>query len=139
MDYTPFANYLKSQQNDSILCTFDKIEQILGKSMPSSAYKYLAWWSNSPTHPLMNEVLNAGWLSYRPNLKEKTVLFYKDSLEKHKGKAPKKEKRKTTTVDLSQEKEFKKNRDKLLENTKPDFVIDGKNIYFEHLIDESQM
>ena len=136
MDYTPFAKYLKSQQNDSILCTFDKIEQILGKSMPSSAYKYLAWWSNSPTHPLMNEVLNAGWMSYRPNLKEKTVLFYKDSLGKHKGKSLKKEKRKTTTVDLSQEKEFKKNRDNLLQNTKPDFVIDGKNVYFEHLIDE---
>ena len=136
MDYTPFANFLKSQKNNSVSCTFDQIEQILKKPLPNSAYKHLAWWSNSPTHPLMKEVLIAGWMSYRPNLKEKTVLFNKDSLGKRKIKLLVKKEKKVATVDLSQEKEFKKNRDKLLQNTKPDLVINGQNVYFEHLIDE---
>ena len=136
MDYTPFANFLKSQKNNSISLTFEKIEQVLGKTMPSSAYKHLAWWSNSPTHPLMNEILHAGWMSKKPNLQKRTVSFYKDSGAKEKARTPKGERRKNPPIDLAKEKEFRKNRDQQLENSKPDFVINNKNVYFEHLIDE---
>lgn len=136
MDYSPFTNFIKSQKNDSISCTFKQIEQILGKSMPNSAYKHLAWWSNSPTHPLMKEVLGVGWMSKKPDLDKKMVSFYKDSLAKQKSILVKGEKRKKPIIDLSKEKEFRKQRDNELQNTKPDFVIDDKNIYFEHLLDE---
>ena len=49
MDYSPFIKFMKSQSFESINCTFDQIEKILGNSMPSSAYKYPAWWANSPS------------------------------------------------------------------------------------------
>lgn len=137
MNYTRFTNHLNSlKDDDSISFTFEKIEKILGKSMPISAYKYLAWWSNSPTHPLMKDVLNAGWMSEKPNLHKRTVSFYKSSLAKEKVKNIKGVKRKTTMVDFSKEIEFRKKRDVLLENSKPDFITHGKNVYFEHLIDE---
>ncbi len=137
MDYSPFASFIKSQKNDSITCTFSQIEQILGKSMPSSAYKHLAWWSNSPTHPLMKEILSAGWMSKKANLKNKTISFYKDSSSKQKlANIKKGVKKQKHVINLLKEREYLKQRDLRLQDSKPDFIINGKNIYFEHLLDE---
>ncbi len=136
LDYLPFVKFLKSQISDDVSCSFEQIEQILGKPMPSSAYKYPAWWANSPTHTLMNAVLHAGWMSKKTNLQKKTVSFYKDSLAIQKAVLTKGKKIKKHTIDLEKEKEFRRNRDTQLEKEKPDFVVGGKNIYFEQLIDE---
>jgi hypothetical protein len=136
MDYSAFIKFLKSQTSDSISCTFEQIEQILGKPMSSSAYKHLAWWSNSPTHPLMKEVLSTGWMSKKPNLKNKTISFYKNSLAKQKAVLTKDKKLKKSVINLEKEEKFRRNRDTQLQNSTPDFVVDSKNIYFEQLIDE---
>lgn len=83
--YTPFLNYLKKSL-DKIDCTIPQIEQIIGKPLSASAYKYPAWWSNSPTHPLMKEILEIGWRSANINLKDKTISFYKGSTILQKSK-----------------------------------------------------
>ena len=83
-NYSKFEEFLKTQ-NDSINLKFSEIENIIGK-LTSSAYEHKAWWSNSLTHPLMKEVLEAGWRSSNINLKEKTVSFYKGTSKKIKTK-----------------------------------------------------
>src|SRR6185437_2184685 len=52
---------LKKLTVDSYNLSFEEIEKILGEKLPSSAYQYDAWWSNSSSHPLMREILEAGW------------------------------------------------------------------------------
>lgn len=78
-------NFLEKQSQNKIECTFAQIEEILGKMLSKSAYKFPAWWSNSPTHPLMKEVLEIGWKSSNVNLKEKTISFYKSTSKKIKS------------------------------------------------------
>ncbi len=84
-NYTPFLNHLK-KFSDKIDCTIPQIEQIIGKSLSASAHKHPAWWSNSPTHPLMKEILEIGWKSANINLKDQTISFYKDSDIQQKSK-----------------------------------------------------
>lgn len=93
--YIQFLNYLKNHSSDKIDCTISEIEQILGELLSTSAYKYPAWWSNSPTHPLMKKILEIGWRSENINLKNKTISFYKYSTIK---KKPKNEKNKTESL-----------------------------------------
>tara|TARA_B100001123_G_C15228257_1_gene994070 strand:- start:689 stop:1432 length:744 start_codon:yes stop_codon:yes gene_type:complete len=78
-NYDLFQNYLKNCPTDKIDCSIFQIEQILVGQLPISAYKYPAWWSNSPTHPLMKKILQIGWESRNINLKTKTISFYKNS------------------------------------------------------------
>lgn len=99
-DYNSFVNFLNKQSQDKTDCTLLQIESILGRSLSPSAYKYPAWWSNSPTHPLMKEVLEAGWRSSNINLKEKIVSFYKGVSKKIKTK---KTDKKIETFEISKE------------------------------------
>ena len=79
-NYSKFEEFLKTQ-NDSINLKFSEIENIIGKITPS-AYEHKAWWSNSPSHPLMKVVLKNGWRSSNINLEEKTISFYKGTSKK---------------------------------------------------------
>ena len=80
-NYASFSQHLEKSSNITHY-TFSQIEKIIRKPLPSSAYKYSAWWSNSPTHPLMKEVLKIGWSSQNLNLKDKTISFSKSSIIK---------------------------------------------------------
>lgn len=101
-NYTPFLNYLK-KASDKIDCTIPQIEQIIGKPLSASAYKYPAWWSNSSTHPLMKEILEIGWRSANINLKDKTISFYNGStIQKSKNTFTKR-----ASISLSSPKEHK--------------------------------
>lgn len=135
-NYTPFLNFLQVHSTDNVNYTFEKIENLIGGSLPNSAYKFPAWWSNHPTHPLMKEILGIGWMSKNLNLKNKTISFYKDSTAKQKAMLVKGQKREKHVIDLSKEKEFLKQRDRQLQQQPPDFVVDKNNIYFEQLLDE---
>lgn len=139
VNYTPFLNFLRVHSNDELNCTFEKIESFIGGSLPNSAYKFPAWWSNHPTHPLMKEILKIGWMSKNLNLKNKTISFYKDSTGMRKLTSKKLKnnlKRQKPIIDLTKENEYKKQRDNELKQNPPDFVLDGKNIYFEHILDD---
>lgn len=84
-NYTSFQNFLKNNTSNKISLTISEIERIIGGSLPFSAYKYPAWWSNSPTHPLMKKVLGIGWRSGNLNLKDKTISFSKDLIPNEKN------------------------------------------------------
>ena len=91
-NYDSFQNYLKNHPTDKIDCAISQIEQIVGGQLPTSAYKHSAWWSNSPTHPLMKKILQIGWASRNLNLESKTISFYKNSnVKKQKDMLNKKE------------------------------------------------
>lgn len=44
--YTPLADYLRNQITRRLSLTFRQIEGILGRPLPSSAYKHRPWWAN---------------------------------------------------------------------------------------------
>jgi len=94
-NYNLFQNYLKNHPTDKIDCSISQIEQIVVGQLPNSAYKYPAWWSNSPTHPLMKKILQIGWESRNLNLKTKTISFYKKSNVKKVKKVSSKKKSNT--------------------------------------------
>ena len=130
--YTPFLNYLIEQESKrtAVDCSFGQIEQIIGKQLPNSAYKHSPWWGNNPSHPLMKRVLKIGWKAMNLSLENKTITFYRGTKS---GKS-------TYALDmvkeLQKEKEFKIQRNNLLEQQTPDFTVDGQGIYFEHILDD---
>jgi hypothetical protein len=95
-NYSIFASFLANYDNSVLDISFAEIEEKIGK-LPSSAYQYAAWWSNSPSHPLMKHVLNSGWLKKELALSKKKVKFVKFS-EKEIQSFPKEEKRKITNI-----------------------------------------
>ena len=135
-DYTSFLKYLKDQHVNEVDCSFEQIEKILGFKLLRSAYKHAAWWSNSPSHPLMAQILEAGWESKYLDLRRKNITFYRSQFAKEKALKKKPKKRQDTVIDLQKEKEFKIQRNDLLEQQTPDFTVDGKGIYFEHILED---
>ena len=135
-DYTSFLKYLKDQHVNEVDCSFEQIEKILGFKLPRSAYKHAAWWSNSPSHPLMAQILEVGWESKYLDLRRKNITFYRSQFAKEKALKKKPKKRQDTVIDLQKEKEFKIQRNDLLEQQTPDFTVDGQGIYFEHILDD---
>jgi HNH endonuclease len=76
--YKSLADYLSHSVPDHVRLTFHEVEQILGFSLPDSARKYSAWWSNSRTkdsHTWAHLWLDAGWEKESLNLAEKWVTF----------------------------------------------------------------
>ena len=62
--YDPLFNYLNNCNKNEIILDFATLENILGFSLPQSAYKYNAWWSNSTKggqHPFASSWLDAGY------------------------------------------------------------------------------
>ncbi len=61
--YAPLAAHLKAQNASvtTVSLTFQQIERILGKELPSSAFEYRAWWANDPAKPQSAAWLDEGW------------------------------------------------------------------------------
>jgi len=75
--YERFRKYLRDIPTDvqTLNLTFPQVEAILGGRLPDSARRYSAWWSNSPSHPLMRVALEEGWRSDRFDLSTQTVAL----------------------------------------------------------------
>ena len=56
--YFKLSNYLIRKDQDLIRLSFQQIENILGTSLPPSAYEHRAWWANSLSHSHARH----GWL-----------------------------------------------------------------------------
>ena len=146
-----FCSWLKKQDSKEVNCSFEQIEKIIEAKLPDSAYKYAAWWSNSTTHTLMRYVLKMGWESKNLDLQNKTITFYErippslllqmkrtghmqieskksllGSLSSRLRKAKRKEEEKATKRQINNQ----------LKEQTPDFTVDGKGIYFEHIIED---
>ena len=57
--------------------SFARIDGLIGSSLPMSAFKDVAWWSNSSSSAHAKAWLNAGWEVQELNLKEGFVVFKK--------------------------------------------------------------
>jgi hypothetical protein len=77
--YSPIRQFLEAQPPDHVSMTFKKVEQIVGRELPSSN-KYPAWWSNNPSdNPMTKEWLSAGFRTEAVNIASETLVFRKSS------------------------------------------------------------
>lgn len=77
--YDPLANYLARQSGNSCLATFAQIENILGRSLPQSAYTRSEWWdNNSKNHSQRKGWRSAGWLTTKIDLAGRKVRFIRE-------------------------------------------------------------
>ena len=76
--YYGIEEHLRKSQKQIETLSYDEIERILGFSLPASAHKHRAWWSNdrSGGHSHANAWLNAGWEVSSVTLGE-TIIFRK--------------------------------------------------------------
>jgi len=58
--YMPLSEYLQTVDKNQIELSFSEIEEVLGFSLPKSAHKFDAWWSNG-SKPHSKAWLEAGW------------------------------------------------------------------------------
>ncbi|CCV10904.1 hypothetical protein [Mesorhizobium sp. STM 4661] len=73
--YAPISDFLQRQALDELSLDFEKIEEILGASLPRSAYDYQAWWANDLSHSQGKSWLDAGWKTENLNLTRRSVTF----------------------------------------------------------------
>lgn len=73
--YAPISDFLQRQVLDELNLNFEKIEEILGMSLPRSAYDYQAWWANDFSHSQGRSWLDAGWKTENLNLSRRSVTF----------------------------------------------------------------
>jgi len=123
-NYSTFSNFLKNNEKDRLQLTFSEIEKILGSKLTPTSYKYAAWWSNSPTHPLMKEVLENGWISQGLNLKKKHIIFLKGN-KRHKA-ANKKIAKSIKPITITED-----TKSKFFKLDSPTHVFSDSNFYFE--------
>ena len=128
-NYEPFAIRLHEMLANEAEFSFSKIERILGYNLGTTAHKWPAWWSNSPTHPLMKQVLKVGWETTKIDLRNKIVAFHRTgypALVKSRKSNTKKRRKKrsvpTTETILKQEKKFRTHRNNQLKKHTPDFM-----------------
>jgi hypothetical protein len=74
--YEPLEKYLRGRTDTEVLMRFSEIEGLIGTSLPASAFKYPAWWSNSPTNNVMTHAwLRAGYRTERVDLGAQRLVF----------------------------------------------------------------
>lgn len=84
--YTILTEYLSKKTEKSITLSFDEIEEILGFSLPKSAYNHKAWWANSENgHSQTRSWLNAGWSTKSIELIAKKITFHNNPFIKKNG------------------------------------------------------
>lgn len=83
--YQRLGKYLVEQKGESCTLTFNKIEEIIGDTLPPSARNprnCAAWWANDGTHPQAQSWMRAGWSSEgRPDIGKGQVRFVKTTRE----------------------------------------------------------
>jgi CBS domain-containing protein len=76
--YAALAIWLQGQPagKDEVDATFGQIEEILGSSLPPSAYKQRAWWANDTVgHVQSKQWLDAGWRVASVSMDKQLVHF----------------------------------------------------------------
>ena len=76
--YDPLGEHLSGLPRDtSHTLSFDRIEAILGFSLPKSARSYQAWWANQVGggHVQANAWLDEGWHTEQLSLAQRQVIF----------------------------------------------------------------
>jgi len=77
--YYTLEKYLNNCDSSTVKLTLDEIEKVIGEKLPSSAYKYKAFWSNGG-HAHADAWLNAGYTVSEINL-GKSIVFEKEVID----------------------------------------------------------
>ena len=59
--FAPIGDYLSAQTDTAIALPFSKVEELTGKPLCKSAYKYASYWYPAQDRPLSNTIYNAGY------------------------------------------------------------------------------
>lgn len=74
--YEPLTEFLKDASQNEVRMSFDEIEKIIGRQLPSSARRHRAWWSNNPENSVMTKAwLDAGWKSEQVDMEARKLVF----------------------------------------------------------------
>jgi hypothetical protein len=75
--YQALADRLAARKDDSWEASFAELEQILGRPLPPSAYRYNAWWANQtgPGHSQTHGWRSVGWKTAKLDLERRRVRF----------------------------------------------------------------
>lgn len=79
--YDPLFRYLSEQKSTKVTLSLSEIETIINDELPTSAYSYPQWWSNSRTkaHPYCRAWLDAEYhtVGIKDSLEKKIITFEK--------------------------------------------------------------
>lgn len=74
--YAALGAYLKKQSGNIVRLSFAEIEQLIGGSLPASARRYRAWWSNNSNNSVITKAwLGAGFRSQDVDMAGETLVF----------------------------------------------------------------
>lgn len=77
--YFPLEQHLKALPDETrdVTMSFEQIEQIINDKLPTSAYKYQAWWANEigGSHVQAHFWMDVGWKVDTVDLKKKWARF----------------------------------------------------------------
>jgi len=97
--YAALSIYLarRAKYRSRLILTFPKIEEIIGDSLPYSAFHYKGWWSNVRGRSPSEAWMTVGWRVESVNLEKMEVTFIRDKgglheEERNKGKNKRKTK-----------------------------------------------
>ena len=74
--YMPLTEHLKKTGKREILMTMNEIQDILGFSLDTSAFRYREFWANCTASTKAYSWMDAGYEITEINLKEGTILFH---------------------------------------------------------------
>lgn len=74
--YDPLLEYLEGATRSPITLSFREVERLLNATLPVSARKHAAWWSNEPvgSHVQARAWMDAGWVA-RVDIAGQSVEF----------------------------------------------------------------
>jgi hypothetical protein len=76
--YEPLNAFLAGRNEREVAMSFAEIEMLIGASLPPSAFKHRAWWSNNPSNSVITDAwLRAGYQTERVDLGSRRLVFRK--------------------------------------------------------------
>lgn len=76
--YIGLANYLKTKTESTIIMTFHEIEKLIDTTLPKSAYKHRAFWSNTLSHSVAYGWLDSGYKTESVDFVNQQVTFVRE-------------------------------------------------------------
>ena len=74
--YGPLEDYLRNRGDVEVAMTFREVEQIIADSLPPSAFRHRAWWSNNPSNSVITHAwLRAGYESADVDMAARKLVF----------------------------------------------------------------
>ena len=75
--FISLEHFLKKQDKQYLLLSFEEMERIIGEKLCPSAYKYTAYWHPSKTHVLPNLIIECGYKIVEINLPSQLIKLQK--------------------------------------------------------------